>query len=194
VAGEGGAGGAPGCSISESETVSGTLKVTTDDNYRLYVNDALIDETARLWSSPQTYPVTLFRHPSRKNVIAIEGLNAAEIDGLDRGIIADLAFDAGGGVQSVVTDSSWKLSTTLATDWFALTFDDAAWVAATDEGAHGIAPYGAILGTSTARWIWAYDANVAATAKADPPEKVWVRKTFYVNAAGTVTTSPNTCP
>ena len=192
--GEGGAGGEPGCTILNDATITGMLKITTDDNYRLYVNGALIDETPRLWSSPQMYTVTLYRNPSRKNVLAIEGINAAEIDGLDRGIIADLSFDAGGGAQSVLTDTSWKLSTTLVTDWFSIAFNDTSWVAATDEGAHGITPYNMVLGTSSARWIWAYDANVAASAKMDPPESVFVRKSFYVNVAGTVTSTPTPCP
>jgi alpha-L-rhamnosidase len=170
------------------------LKITADDNYRLYVNGTLIDETPRLWSSPQTYTVTLFRNPTRKNVLAVEGINTAEISGLDRGIIADLSFDAGGGAQSVLTDTTWKLSTTLVTDWFTVAFNDAAWVAATDEGAHGIVPYNMVLGTSSARWIWAYDASGDASTKTDPPESVWVRKSFYVNLAGAVTSTPNACP
>jgi hypothetical protein len=189
-----GAGGEPNCPIASDATVSGTLKITADDNYRLYVNGTLIDETPRLWSSPQTYTVTLFRNPTRKNVLAVEGINTAEISGLDRGIIADLSFDAGGGAQSVLTDTTWKLSTTLVTDWFTVAFNDAAWVAATDEGAHGIVPYNMVLGTSSARWIWAYDASGDASTKTDPPESVWVRKSFYVNLAGAVTSTPNACP
>jgi hypothetical protein len=51
-----------------------------------------------------------------------------------------------------------------------------------------------VLDVSSAHWIWAYDASVAASAKTDPPESVWVRKTFYVNAAGAVTTTPTPCP
>lgn len=192
--GEAGAGGMPECPIAPDATISGTLKITTDDNFRLYVNGALIDETARLWSSPQTYTVDLYRNPSRKNVLAVEGINAAEIDGLDRGIIVDLSFDAGGGSQSVLSDTTWKLSTTLVTDWFTVAFDDSGWVAATDEGAHGIPPYYQVLGTSSAHWIWAYDGSVAASAKPNPPESVWVRKSFYVNVAGTVTSTPNPCP
>jgi hypothetical protein len=193
-AGEGGAGGAPSCPIADDATVSGTLRITTDDNFRLYVNGQLIDETPRVWSSPQTYTVPLFRNPTRKNVLAVQGINTAEISGLDRGIIADLSFDAGAGAQSVVTDATWRLATSLATNWFTVAFDDSAWVDAIDEGAHGIAPYGGVLGTSSARWIWAYNSNVDAAQKADPPENVWVRKSFYVNLSGAVTGSPSACP
>ena len=194
AAGEGGAGGAPSCPIADDATVSGTLRVTTDDNFRLYVNGQLIDETPRLWSSPQTYTVPVFRNPTRKNVLAVQGINTAEISGLDRGIIADLAFDAGAGAQSVVTDATWRLATSLATNWFTVAFDDSAWVAAIDEGAHGIAPYGSVLGNSSARWIWAYNSNVDAAQKADPPENVWVRKSFYLNISGAVTGAPSACP
>jgi hypothetical protein len=192
--GEGGAGGAPTCPIADEATIMGTLKITADDNYRLYVNGQLIDETPRIWSSPQTYTVPLFRNPTRKNVLAVQGINTAEISGLDRGIIVDLSFDAGAGTQSVLSDATWKLATALATNWFTVAFDDSAWVAAIDEGAHGIAPYGGVLGTSTARWIWAYDSNVDAAQKTDPPENVWVRKSFYLNLSGTVTGAPTACP
>ena len=191
-AGEG-AGGAPTCPFASDATVSGTLKITADDYYRLYVNGALIDETQRLWYSPQTYTVNVFRHPSRKNVIAVDVLNAAEIDGLDRGVVMDLSFDAGGGAQSVLSDASWKLSPTLVTNWFEVAFVDTAWVAATDEGAHGIAPYGEILGTSSARWIWSYDAAISATLK-PTMEQIWVRKTFYVDESGLVGAAPTACP
>jgi hypothetical protein len=138
--------------------------------------------------------VTLHRNPSRKNVLAVEGINTMEISGLDRGIIVDLSFDAGAGSQSVLSDATWRLSTVLVTDWFSVAFDDSGWVAATDEGLHGITPYNDVLGVSSAHWIWAYDASGAASAKTDPPESVWVRKSFYVNAAGTVTSTPSACP
>jgi hypothetical protein len=192
-AGEGGAGGAPECPFAMDATVLGTLKITTDDNFRLYVNGALIDETPRVWSSPQTYMVNVFRHPSRKNVLAVHGLNNAEIDGLDRGVIVDLSFDAGAGAQSVLSDATWKLSTTLVTNWFEVAFDDTAWVAATDEGAHGISPWGMVLGTSSARWLWSYDSNVPAASK-PTTEEVWVRKAFYVSAAGTASATSSACP
>lgn len=190
---DGGAGGAPECPFAMDATVSGTLKITTDDHFRLYVNGVLIDETQRLWSSPQTYTVNVFRHPSRKNVLAVDGLNNAEIDGLDRGVIVDLSFDAGAGPESVLSDATWKLSTTLVANWFEVDFVDTAWVAATDEGPHGITPYGNILGTSSARWLWSYDSNVPAASK-PTMEQVWVRKTFYVGASGTVSSTPTACP
>jgi hypothetical protein len=192
-AGESGAGGAPSCTIATNATVSGTLKITADDYFRLYVNGALIDETQRLWTSPQTYTVSVFRHPSRKNVIAVDVLNAAEIDGLDRGVVVDLSFDAGAGAQSVLSDATWKLSPTLVASWFDVAFVDTAWVAATDEGAHGISPYGHILGTSSARWIWSYDSAISATLK-PTTEQVWVRKTFYVDESGRVGEAPTACP
>jgi hypothetical protein len=92
-----------------------------------------------------------------------------------------------------LSDASWRLSTTLVTNWFAVDFVDSAWVDAIDEGAHGIAPYGAVLGTSSAHWIWSYAATGDAASKPDM-EQVWVRKSFYVNAAGSVTSAPTACP
>jgi hypothetical protein len=94
----------------------------------------------------------------------------------------------------VLTDATFRLSTALVADWFTTSFDDSAWVDAIDEGAHGITPYNDVLGTSSAHWIWAYDASGDASTKTDPPESVWVRKSFYVNVAGTVTSTPSACP
>jgi hypothetical protein len=190
----GGSGGAgEPCPFEVDATINATIRTTTDDNYHLYVNGALIDDAERVWSQPQTYSVALFRHPKRENVLGIRGTNTLKIDGLDRGIILDLSFGDGGDAQTVVTDASWKLSTMLESEWFTLGFDDSSWLFATEEGAHGIAPYGAVLGTSSATWIWSYDANVAASEKPEL-EQVWVRKTFYIDAAGRVSDEPTACP
>jgi hypothetical protein len=198
VGGEGGQarGGSGGtgepCPFEAGATIRATIRTTTDDNYHLYVNGALIDDVERLWSQPQTYSVDLFRHPDRKNVIAIQGTNTLKIDGLDRGVLLDLSFGDGNAGQTVVTDTSWKLSTTLESEWFTLGFDDSSWLFATEEGTHGIAPYAAVLGTSSAKWIWSYDANIPAGEK-PALEQIWVRKTFYIDADGRVSDEPAVC-
>jgi hypothetical protein len=190
------------CSVPLDATVSATMTITADDHFKLYVNGATIDETARIWSSVQTYTVNLFRHPSRKNVIAIEGINTAKIDGFDRGIVADLVLSNaapeagsadGGAPARIVTDATWKVSTALASGWNGVTFDDAAWGTATAQGANGMAPWGPVLGSSNAQWIWSFASNGSAASKATT-ETVFVRKSFYLTRDLAVSATPSACP
>lgn len=191
----------PPCPVPEDATVAATLRVTTDDHFKVWVNGVLVDDAVRFWSQPQTYAVTLFRSPKKKNVLAIEGINAFNQGGLDRGVLADLVVAApdggapdagdGGAVFALVTDTTWKLSKTVAEGWTGLAFDDAAWVAPTDEGAHGISPWGAVFGASTARWIWSYDS---ATAVDKPQnESIHLRRGFWFDASGAVANAPGAC-
>ena len=122
------------CPIAEDATVDATLAMTVDDNFKLYVNGALIDDAPRVWSSPQSYAIKLFRNPSRKNVIAVEGINTQQIDGPDRGVIVDIEVTVDGTSGAVLSDASWKLSTTLEANWFDPSYPEVGWVAATEEG------------------------------------------------------------
>jgi hypothetical protein len=93
----------------------------------------------------------------------------------------------------VISDATFRFATTLAAGWFDVAFQDAAWSPAIDEGPHGMAPWGAVLGTSSARWIWSFDANTPAAQK-DAQETVYLRKTFYLDLAGAPTGAPGACP
>jgi len=172
--------------------VSATVRITTDNHYKLFVNGALVDAVQRIWSDPQSYTTALFRHPSRKNVIAIEGLNTTSIDGLDRGILADVRFDAG-GARMIVTDTSWKMTSALSSTWADPAFDDGAWAPAVDQGPHGIAPWNAVLGTSSAHWIWTYLSSGTAASKGTN-EYVYARRTFYLGVDGAVKSASSPCP
>lgn len=167
------------CAIPLDATVPGTLKISVDDSFELYVNGALVKKFAGLWSSPQTEAVTLFRHPSKKNVIAIEAANAQNAAGVDRMVVVDLAFDAGSGVEHVVSDATWTRGPGgLETNWFAVDFAEANWLAATVQGSHGDAPYGAVLGASNAKYIWSYDSGAVDPSAKPSAETVWFRKSF----------------
>jgi hypothetical protein len=143
-------------------------------------------------------------------VIAIEARNAANAAGYDRGLLVDLGVDAGtdAGVPGIVSDLSWKIVGT-ETDgglpdsglpdggmvgtlaWFDPTFDDSAWFAPTDEGAHGMAPWGNVFGTSSAHWLWSYDS--AANGSKPQDDFVYFRKTFYLDLAGRPSDTPPGC-
>lgn len=59
-------------------------------------------------------------------------------------------------VSHLVSDDTWKQSTTLSSGWYNSGFDDSAWTTSIDEGAHGSIPWGTIpdFPVTTAHWIW----------------------------------------
>jgi hypothetical protein len=203
------------CPIGFDATVTAAMKVTADDYLRLWVNGVLVDDKQTTWGTVDTVTVTLFRSPLRKNVIAVEARNAFNAGGYDRGLLVDLGFDAGAdagpdsGVPNVVTDPTWRIIGE-STDggipdgglpdggaqgvaaWFAPTFDDSKWNAATDEGAHGMSPWGSVFGTSSARWLWSYDSAAAGSKPTN--EIVYFRKGFFLDTKGVPRDTQPACP
>jgi hypothetical protein len=201
------------CPIDANATISASIKVTADDFLKLWVNGTLVDDKQTTWGTVDTKDITLFRSPLRKNVIAVEVRNAYNAGGLDRGLLVDLSFptDAGAdsGIPAIVTDTSWKMVGTNqdggvpdgglpdggssgVVAWFDPAFVDTSWSAPTDEGAHGISPWGAVFGASSAHWLWSYDS---ATASSKPEsEFVYFRKAIYFNMAGAPQGTPASCP
>jgi hypothetical protein len=176
--------------------ITGTARITTDDNFGLYVNDVLVDDTPRVWSDAQQYTVTIHRDPSRRNTIAIQGTNLYNTDGRDRGVILDLRFDTEAGEQTVVTDGQWRLATSVNAQWYEASFDDSSWQNAFSEGPYGEGPWFSVFSQfgidSQAEWLWSYDSNKPSSAKV-MQEVVYVRRDFYVDASGHVSGSPSAC-
>ncbi len=184
----------PLCPIALDATVNAVVRITTDDDYVLWLNGVLIDATPRLWTNPQTYTVPIFRHPIRRNAIAIQGTNRQNTSGPDRGIVMDLRFTAGASEARVVTDASWRLSSVLVAGWNTASFDASAWTPAFVEGPYGMAPWGNVFGLpSTARWLWSFDSNLPANQKV-VQQTVWIHRDFWVDLAGTVRDGPTPCP
>lgn len=183
----------PVCPIAADATVAATIEISVDDNFKLYVNGVLAKEFTGTWNNVQTVDVTLNRNPAKKNVIAVEGVNTAKISGLDRMIIAELAYTVDSVEHKVVTDATWTNGTTLAAGWEALDFAEAGWTAAVVEGNHGDSPYGAILGTSDAKLLWSYDSAQVDVATKPDTETVYFRKTLYISQAGAPLAAPGAC-
>src|SRR5690606_8338433 len=160
------------------------IEMSVDDHFKLYVNGALAHEFLGTWNSVQTINVVLNRNPTKKNVIAVEGINAAKTSGLDRMIVAELAYTVDATEHKLVTDATWTRGTTRTNGWEAIDFAEAGWAPATVEGNHGDAPYGAILGISDAKYLWSYDSSQVDVATKSDSETVYFRKTFYVSQAG----------
>lgn len=181
------------CTIARDETVTGSVRTSGDDNFELYVNGVLVKKFDGLWTEPQTDSVSLFRHPAKKNVLAARASNVVKVDGLDRMLVLDLSFDAG-GERHIVTDETWSRSPGgLETNWFAIDFAEANWTAATVVGTHGDPPWGAILGASSAKFVWSYHSGMVDQTTKPDAETVWFRKSFYLDASGAPRSTPGSC-
>ena len=188
--------------IAGDATLTSHLKITADNECDVYVNGTMVGTTAN-WSTAVTIDVSLYVHPARKNVIAVRGTNTSSQAGNDRGIIGELTVDADGGVAALVqTNKDWRTAgPSMVTtdpdgggiDWRALDYDDSAWSAATEIATNGDPPWGPILGTSTAKWIWS-KAVPPDTANKPDLETTYARRTFYFSLDGTTISSTPGCP
>lgn len=181
------------CPIAADATVAANIEISVDDNFKLYVNGTLVHEFLGTWNNVQNVAVMLNRNPTKKNVIGLEAVNAMEISGLDRMAVAEVTYTVASTQHKLVTDATWTRGTTFTAGWEAPSFAESGWAPATVQGDHGIAPYGAILGTSDAKLIWSYDSATTDNATKPDTETVYFRKTFYVSQAGAPQATPGTC-
>ena len=183
----------PPCGISIDAQGPAQLRITADDARTVYLNGVLVEPRQVGWNLPSTTSHSIFIHPLRPNTLAVHAENLQRIDGFDRGLIAELTRTTSLAVSSeVVTSSVTKVATSSVAGWTEAEFDDSAWAPATVLGPHGMAPWGAVLGTSNAEWIWTYDSNIPASQKPDT-EPAFVRMNFYVHRDGRLSTVPDAC-
>ncbi len=135
---------------------TGSVSITADNFYDIYVNGTLIGSTMSSgdiydFRSAETYSNVAFQPGN--NVIAICGKN----DTVAAGVVADILLSNG---TRVVTNGSWKVSTSYVSGWESPSFNDSTWSAATVEQAFGSGSWhnqtvtGMPSGTQ-ASWIWA---------------------------------------
>jgi hypothetical protein len=169
------------------------LRLTADNECEVFVNGADVGQTTN-WGAPVTLDVSLFIYPGRINVISALARNTSSQGGNDRGFIGELDDLTDGGSKVVlVTDETWKSSKTERSGWPATLYDDSDWDAATVVADHGAAPWGPLLGTSTAKWLWTAPVP-ASTADKPDLESAFFRKTFYFGVDGTTIASKPGCP
>jgi alpha-L-rhamnosidase len=116
-----------------SRTEKSVLVVTGDDTADVWVNGTQVSASRRVadsWKRATTVDVTAYLHTG-DNTIAAAATNTS--DG-PAGIVAKL-----GGI---VTDASWKASTTGPVGWQQPGFDDRTWPAAQVTAAVGAGPWG----------------------------------------------------
>jgi hypothetical protein len=182
------------CPIAFTATVMASLRVTGDDQRTAYMNSNLLESNAAPWWQFGTYQVPLYRHPARANVLAIYAVNLINVDGLDRGILADITYLTPDAILStVVTSSTTRVATASTAGWTDPTFDDSRWAPATVIGPHGIPPWGPVFGVSSASWIWTYNPGGPATSK-PPIDRAFARTYVFVHRDGRLSELPEACP
>jgi hypothetical protein len=184
----------PACmTIAKDATRTVHLRITADNECDVFVNGADVGKTTD-WQSPVALDVSLFVHPGRINVIAVMARNTSSQDGNDRGIIGELDdLSDGGSKVVIVTDKTWRSSKVERSGWPATLYDDSGWEPATEVASHGDGPWGGLLGTSAAKWLWSAPIPVSTADKPDA-ETAFFRKTFYFGTDGTTIQDKPACP
>jgi hypothetical protein len=140
------------------------IKATGDNEIEIYKNGEFLSSGVN-WSSIKFIPA----HIESGDLIGFNGVDHGGIGA----VIGEITWrDAQGNLSSLVTDASWKVSTTEVSGWEFQDFDDSEWLGATAVAAFGKAPWGTptLLSyiSSKAQWIWSSDAY--------GNDDVWLRK------------------
>ena len=143
-----------------------TMIFTADNAVEAFVNGASVGSSSN-WKQGTTVAIDL----APGDVIAV---NATDAGGI-AGFLAHITR----GSDTIVSDATWKVTTTAPPGWQLPTYDDSTWDTATPYGPYGIAPWHTnVTGfptTSTAQWIWTNDNNndnniqLRYTIPQDPP-------------------------
>lgn len=188
--------GAPVCPILAGATVTATLSLTADNHRTVWVNGALVEDTNNEWYQATRLTITLARHPSVENVLAVEAVNLSSQAGFDRGLLLDVRLDSG---ALVVSDRSWRAASPADGGWDPADpawrqpgFDDRGWPMAVEQAPNGAAPWGLTsLVAPQAKWIWSYLSNVPFKPNV---ETVLFRRSLFVTLDGGLADGPSPCP
>ncbi len=117
------------------------LVVTGDDTVDVWVNGTYLAGSHRVadsWRAASFVDIAAALHPGA-NTIAVAVRNT----GGPAGVLGRLHIVAPGGTVDLVTDGSWRAANSVQENWSDPGFADAAWPAALDLGAYGVAPWNA---------------------------------------------------
>ncbi|KAF5311970.1 hypothetical protein D9619_003787 [Psilocybe cf. subviscida] len=126
---------------------SASIILTADNGFTFYANgqhigESLNDSEAFSWKSGQQYTVPL---SGTCTVFAVSATNLPNIDGggeSSAGLLAMIRVNFMDGTgQTIVSDTSWKVSDTVPVGFQNMSFDDLSWSAAHSQGAFGVAPW-----------------------------------------------------
>ena len=138
--------------MSGSAPLDATITARVDTQHWIYVNGELVSFGLG-WRKVKTITTQL----EAGDVIAIR---ARDTNGGEGGVFVDIALD--GGIR-LSSDGTWLVETTVSGDWTSQSFDDSAWVNATEYGGVLTDPWipGAndpmLPADSDGQWIWSAD-------------------------------------
>ncbi len=139
--------------------VAGRAAVTADNAYELFVNGSRVggdvSDPAAHWNKAKRHDIGPFLRKGA-NAIAIRGINA----GGAGGVVAAFRVEAGDAGLDLVTDDSWRKTTSHLEDASRPDLDDRAWKPADVIGPMGVAPWG---------WLDGRKAPALAAARSAPP-------------------------
>ncbi|KAF8314649.1 hypothetical protein F5887DRAFT_1089767 [Amanita rubescens] len=114
----------------------GTIIISTDNEYTLYINGKVIGTHAD-WTHAQIYSFHL-TPPTRNIVVAVNATNF----GGPAGVIAALELNSGCSTEVYVTDRSWKYDLHFPHNFQSPSYNDVHWPNAVPEGLYGVPPWG----------------------------------------------------
>ncbi|KAF7359270.1 hypothetical protein MSAN_01269400 [Mycena sanguinolenta] len=122
--------------------VEANILIAVDNGFTLYVNGGEIG-TGGDWRYAESFCVAL--RPCL-NVFAVTGVNT----GGPAGVLAtiQITYDDG-STSTVVSDTTWRASTTVPAGYEQLSFDANRWTPAIAQGGYGVSPWGQIAIPST---------------------------------------------
>ena len=135
-----------------SGPLDATMSARVDSQHWIYVNGVLVSSGAG-WRKVKTILTQL----EEGDVIAI---HARDTNGGEGGVFVDIALETG---QRISTDSDWLISTSATGDWTSQSFDDSAWINATEYGGVLTDPWipsgnqDQLPADSDGQWIWSAD-------------------------------------
>jgi hypothetical protein len=138
-----------GTNALSNTSFPGTLKITADNQYVLYVNGVQVGTNSN-WADVESF---LVNTDAELNI---------GIEATDTGGIAALACQITHANDKHVSDFTWQVSNTLIPNWQSNTADHSTWVNATEHFPMGQGPWGNTFTnqfTSGVKWIWSSDAN-----------------------------------
>jgi alpha-L-rhamnosidase len=128
------------------ELVSADLVMTADDKFTAHLNGGLVGRSstsAEAWREAKVLPLAGVR-PGR-NVLAVEAVNSDFAAGGESpaGLLGVVRLHyAGGAVELVPTDATWRTAKQAPAGWTEPTFDDSGWVGAVVHAPYGSGPWG----------------------------------------------------
>ena len=120
----------------------GTIIISTDNEYTLYINGQQIGTHAD-WTVAQRYTFTL-GSPTRNIVVAVNADNTGGPAGVIAALELNLEVGSCSAYSVYVTDNSWKYNLGVPAGFQNPSYNDGSWPSAVEQGLYGVSPWGDI--------------------------------------------------